>query len=64
MTVIRSSVTGEPYEKTVAQFLRLRWGRVVWDFVLEDTQRFESACARLVAAGIAEAAAQLISDAA
>jgi ketosteroid isomerase-like protein len=60
--VIRSTVAGEPYENEFAQFLRLRRGRVVQDYVIEDTQRFERASARLVAAGVAEAAAEPIRD--
>lgn len=53
--LIHSTVAGEPYTNEFAQFLRLRRGRVVMDYVLEDTQRFERACARLAAAGIEEA---------
>jgi ketosteroid isomerase-like protein len=56
--LIRSSVAGAPYENDFCQFLRFRWGRVVADWVLEDTQRFERACARLLAAGVEEAAAR------
>jgi ketosteroid isomerase-like protein len=59
---LRSTVAGEPYQNEFAQFLRLRWGRVVWDYVLEDTQRFEQACARLAAAGVGEAAAEPIAQ--
>jgi ketosteroid isomerase-like protein len=54
--VIRSTVAGEPYENQFAHFLRLRWGRVVEDLVLEDTQRWARACDVLVAHGVAEAA--------
>jgi ketosteroid isomerase-like protein len=61
---IRSTVAGEAYENEFAQFLHLQWGRVVWDYVLEDTQRFEQACSRMVRAGQAEAAAEPIVDAA
>lgn len=60
--VIRSTVAGEPYENQFAQFLRIHWGRVVWDYVLEDTQRFDGAVARLAAAGMAEATADPIRD--
>lgn len=60
--VIRSTVAGEPHENEFAQILRIHWGRVVWDYVLEDTQRFEGAVARLVATGMAEATADLIRD--
>lgn len=50
-------------ENRFAHFLRFRWGRVVSDHVIEDTQRFESVCARLAAAGVAEASAEPIQDA-
>ncbi len=60
--VIRSTVAGEPYENQFAQFLRIHWGRVVWDDVLEDTQRFDRAVARLAAAGTEEATADPIRD--
>ncbi len=59
---IHSSVAGEPYENDFAQFLRLRWGRVVWDCVVEDTQRFERAVRQLAAAGVPEAIADPIRD--
>jgi ketosteroid isomerase-like protein len=58
--LIRSMVAGEPHTNEFCQFLRLRGGRVVWDYVMEDTQRFERACARLAAAGMAEATAPAI----
>ena len=52
---IRSTVDGEPYENQFAHFLTLRWGKVVDDLVLEDTQRWARACERLIAVGVAEA---------
>ena len=55
--VIRSRVNGEPYENQFAHFLELRWGKVIDDLVLEDTQMWERACTRLAAAGMAEASA-------
>ena len=54
--VIRSTVDGEPYRNQFAHFLTLRWGRVCDDLILEDTQMWERACKRLVAAGVGEAA--------
>ena len=54
--VIRGAVVGEPYQNQFAHFLTLRWGKVVEDVVLEDTQVWADACRRLVAAGLAEAA--------
>jgi ketosteroid isomerase-like protein len=55
--LIHSTVDGEPYRNQFAHFLTLRWARVVDDLVVEDTQMWERACRRLVAAGVAEAAA-------
>jgi ketosteroid isomerase-like protein len=52
---IRSTVDGEPYSNQFAHFLTIRWGRVIEDVVLEDTQRWERACRRLTAAGVVEA---------
>ena len=54
---IHGSVDGQPYENQFAHFLRLRWAKVVEDLVLEDTQQWERACRRLVAAGLEEAGA-------
>jgi len=59
---INSTVLGEPYRNDFHQFLRLRWMKVVEDYVLEDTQRWERACHRLAAAGIVEASAGPITD--
>jgi ketosteroid isomerase-like protein len=56
--VIESTLAGEPYRNQFAHFLTLRWGHVVTDLVVEDTQRWERACRRLTAAGVAEAAAE------
>ena len=62
--LIRSTVNGEPYVNQFAHFLVIRWSRVTDDLVLEDTQRWERACRRLVAAGVAEAAAEPLAAAA
>jgi ketosteroid isomerase-like protein len=53
--LIGGSVAGEPYENQFAHFLVIRWGKVIEDLVLEDTQKWERACHRLVAVGITEA---------
>lgn len=53
--LIRSTVTGAPYENQFAHFLTLRWGKVIDDLVLEDTQRWAAACDQLVASGVNEA---------
>jgi ketosteroid isomerase-like protein len=54
---ITGTVAGEPYRNQFAHFLVIRWGRVVDDLVLEDTQQWERACRRLVDVGVTEAAA-------
>jgi len=59
---IRSSVDGEPYENQFAHFLRLRWGKVVDDLIIEDSQRWDRACQRLVAAGVSEAGEPPMTD--
>jgi ketosteroid isomerase-like protein len=53
--VIRSHIKGEPYRNQFAHFLTLRWGKVVDDLILEDTQMWARACERLAASGMAEA---------
>jgi ketosteroid isomerase-like protein len=60
---IHSTALGEPYRNEFGQFLRLRNMKVTEDYVIEDTQRFERLCRRLVAAGVAEAGAGPITDA-
>src|SRR5215470_10708525 len=54
--IIRSRVAGEPYENQFAQFLTLRWGKVLEDLILEDTATWEAASRRLAGAGNIEAA--------
>jgi ketosteroid isomerase-like protein len=61
--VIRSRINGEAYENQFAHFLTLKWGKVVDDLVLEDTQMWARACERLAAAGVAEATAAPLVDA-
>ncbi len=53
---IRGTVAGDAYQNQFAHFLTLRWGKVIDDIVLEDTQMWAAACRRLAAAGVAEAA--------
>jgi len=54
--IIRSRVAGESYQNQFAQFLTLRWGKVLEDLILEDTATWEAASRRLVTAGHIEAA--------
>jgi ketosteroid isomerase-like protein len=53
---IHSTVNGAPYRNQFAHFLNIRWGKVVYDMIIEDTHRWKEACDRLAAAGITEAA--------
>lgn len=48
---------GRPYSNEGIQFLRLRWGKVVEDYIYEDTQKVAEALAQVAASGVAEAAA-------
>jgi ketosteroid isomerase-like protein len=48
---------GRPYVNNGMQFIRLRWGRVVEDFLYEDTAVLSSALAEIAAGGTAEASA-------
>jgi ketosteroid isomerase-like protein len=45
--IIRSRVSGEPYENQFSQFLTLRWGKVAEDLVLEDTATWRPPAAAL-----------------
>jgi hypothetical protein len=56
---VRYSLVNGPLwnQRLVAHFLRLRWGTVVDDVIIEDSQRWDRACQRLVAVGVTEAAA-------
>lgn len=53
---------GTAYRNTGLQMLRLRWGRVVEDFVCEDTALLVKALHTLAARGVSEAAAAPITD--
>ncbi|MFI9330109.1 nuclear transport factor 2 family protein [Kitasatospora sp. NPDC052868] len=37
---------GTPYRNETIQWIRLRWGRMVSDEILEDTKRLDEACRR------------------
>lgn len=60
--LIRATLLGEPYENQFAHFITLRWGKVIDDLILEDTQMWDRACQRLTAAGIEEAGAQPVAS--
>lgn len=59
---IRSSIDGEPYENQFAHFLRLTFGKVIEDLILEDTQRWDRGARQLAATGVTEATAAPIAD--
>lgn len=46
---------GTPYENVAIQFVRLKWGRIYEDYVLEDTQKLVGALAVQYQNGIADA---------
>jgi DNA-binding PadR family transcriptional regulator len=48
---------GKPYGNEGMQFLRLRWGRVVEDYIYEDTQKLVGELERLGRHGPGEAVA-------
>ena len=56
-TVTATLPTGEPYANEGMQFLNIRWGRVIEDRLVEDTQALAAALGVASQAGIAEAAA-------
>jgi ketosteroid isomerase-like protein len=60
---IRATVLNEPYENVFAQFVHLRYGRITWYEIYEDSLRFWQLCQRLEANGVAEAVAPPITDA-
>lgn len=47
---------GQPYENQGMQLLRLRWGRVVEDFIFEDTQHIAATLDELAEQGVQDAA--------
>lgn len=64
-TLVRISGTladGSAYSNSFAQFIRLRWGKLVEIETIEDTQRLAGALAVQAAHGIAAAAAPPIED--
>jgi len=53
---------GQPYRNSLVQIVRLRWGRVIDDYLLENTQMLVAALEQQAQAGIAEALAAPIHD--
>jgi ketosteroid isomerase-like protein len=62
LTIRATTPVGEPYENVFVQFVRLRFGRILWYEIHEDSLRFWRLCQRLAADGIAEATAPPITD--
>jgi ketosteroid isomerase-like protein len=54
---------GRTYVNNGMQFIRLRWGRIVEDFLYEDTQVLAGALAEIAASGNSEAAAAPLGEA-
>ena len=52
---------GRPYSNQGMQFLRLRWGRIIEDFVYEDTGILSAALGEIAASGNSEAVASPLS---
>ncbi|MBL8163051.1 MAG: nuclear transport factor 2 family protein [Anaerolineae bacterium] len=48
---------GGHYSNEVAQFIRIRWGRITELYLYEDTHKLEGLLSQMAQAGIAEAAA-------
>jgi ketosteroid isomerase-like protein len=56
--------TPVPYENEVMQLMQLRWGRITSIVTVEDTQRFVDVLPALAKAGLSDATAAPIADAA
>lgn len=61
-TVRATTPLGEPYENVFVQFVRLRFGRISWYEVHEDSLRWWRLCQHLGSHGVAEAVAAPIAD--
>jgi ketosteroid isomerase-like protein len=64
ITIRATTPLGEPYENVFVQFVRLRYGRITWYEIHEDSLRFWRLCQRLAEHGIDEAVAPPITDSA
>ena len=62
LTIRATTPLGEPYENVFVQYARLRYGRVSWYEVHEDSLRFWRLCQRLAEHGVTEAVAPAITD--
>jgi hypothetical protein len=50
LTVTATLADGTPYANEAIQWIRLRWGRMIDDYVLEDTARLAAALRQQAAA--------------
>ncbi len=53
---------GQSYRNDALQVVRLRWGRIVEDFIYEDTHVLVTALAQIARQGVTEAASEPIRD--
>jgi len=61
-TIRASTLLGDPYENVFVQFVRLRFGRVTWYEIHEDSLRWWRLTQQLAAQGVDEAVAPPITD--
>jgi ketosteroid isomerase-like protein len=59
---IKASLLGKPYDNVFIQFVKMRWGRVIYYAVYEDSLKFWRAAQEMSGQGIAEAVAPPITD--
>lgn len=52
LAITATLANGTPYTNEAVQWIRLRWGRMTDDYVLEDTARLAAALRQQAAAGI------------
>ncbi|BCJ27346.1 nuclear transport factor 2 family protein [Actinocatenispora sera] len=62
-TLTATTPLGEPYRNVFVQFVRLRFGRICWYEVHEDSLRWSRLCQHLGSNGVTEAVAPPILDA-
>jgi len=59
---IYATVLGQPYDNVFVQFVKMRWGRVAYYAVYEDSLKFWRAAQEMSRQGITEAVAPPITD--
>lgn len=58
----KGTTGGEPFRNEFAQTIELRWGRITYVNVVEDTEKMAAVLARAAASGVEEANAAQITD--